>query len=288
MRSKRMKQEAGEAMSGEGFGRGVKIGRRTAMLGALTLALMLVSAAPAWALDPLSVEQMEALLVQIDERQRSVGDYKALAFIEQKQKGKSDLVYESVIYRRDSESKLLIMFLKPKSEAGKGYLRLEDNLFLYDPSVGKWERRTDRENIGGTGSQRRDFDASSFSKDYTPTYVKADKLGKFEVHQIELNAKKGADVSYPKMHVWVDARTNSPLKVQEFALSGKLMRTSYYPKWSKVKNEEKGSEVYFPKEIRIFDEVEEGTSTTIVMQKVELEELPDNIFTKAWLESKSR
>lgn len=241
-----------------------------------------------FALEPLSKKQMQDLLVEIDERQRSVGDYKALAYIEQKQKGKSDLVYESVIYRRDKEGKLLIMFLKPKSEAGKGYLRLEDNLFLYDPSVGKWERRTDRENIGGTGSQRRDFDSSQYAKNYDPTYVKEDKLGKFEVHQIELNAKKGAEVAYPKLQVWIDGKTNSVLKVQEFALSGKLMRTSYYPKWSKVKNEEKGSEVYFPKEIRIFDEVEKGTSTTIVMQKVELEELPDNIFTKAWLESKSR
>ncbi len=254
----------------------------------MVLLCLLSGVQGAFALEPLSKKQMQDLLVEIDERQRSVGDYKALAYIEQKQKGKSDLVYESVIYRRDKEGKLLIMFLKPKSEAGKGYLRLEDNLFLYDPSVGKWERRTDRENIGGTGSQRRDFDSSQYAKNYDPTYVKEDKLGKFEVHQIELNAKKGAEVAYPKLQVWIDGKTNSVLKVQEFALSGKLMRTSYYPKWSKVKNEEKGSEVYFPKEIRIFDEVEKGTSTTIVMQKVELEELPDNIFTKAWLESKSR
>lgn len=263
--------------------------RRTLLASALTLLGVMGLAIPsAMALDPLSKEEMVKMMANIDERQRSVGDYKALAYIEQKQEGKADLVYETVIYRRDAESKLVIMFLKPKSEAGKGYLRLDENLFLYDPSVGKWERRTDRENIGGTSSQRRDFDASNFSRDYSPTYVGADKLGKFEVHHIELNAKKDAKVAYPKMHVWVDAKSGSVLKLQEFALSDKLMRTSYYPKWSKVKNTEKGGEVYFPKEIRIFDEVEKGTSTTIVMQKVDLSELPNNIFTKAWLESKSR
>ncbi len=263
--------------------------RRTWLASSLALLTVTAIALPqAFALDPLSKEEMVKMLAEIDERQRSVGDYKALAYIEQKQEGKSDLVYETVIYRRDAESKLVIMFLKPKSEAGKGYLRLDENLFLYDPSVGKWERRTDRENIGGTSSQRRDFDATSFSKDYSPSYIGADKLGKFEVHHIELKAKDGAKVAYPKMQLWVDAKSGSVLKVQEFALSDKLMRTSYYPKWSKVKNEEKGSEVYFPKEIRIFDEVEKGNSTTIVMQKVDLSELPDNIFTKAWLESKSR
>ena len=38
----------------------------------------------------------------------------------------------------------------------------------------------------------------------------------------------------------------------------------------------------------LFDEVEKGTSTTIVLRELDLRSLPANIFTKAWLESKSR
>jgi hypothetical protein len=66
------------------------------------------------------------------------------------------------------------------------------------------------------------------------------------------------------------------------------MRTSYFPKWEKVFSESKGAEVYFPKEIRIFDEIEKGKNTTIVFLEIDLKELPKNIFTKAWVESKSR
>ena len=66
------------------------------------------------------------------------------------------------------------------------------------------------------------------------------------------------------------------------------MRTSYYPKWEKLHSPSKGADVYFPKEIRIFDEVEKGNQTLIVMQKVDLSALEANMFTKAWLESKSR
>ena len=88
---------------------------------------------------------------------RNSGDYKAIIFMEQKEKGKNDLIYEMVVYRRDDDDKLMILFLKPKSEAGKGYLRLDKNLFMYDPTVGKWERRTERDRIGGTGSNRKDF-----------------------------------------------------------------------------------------------------------------------------------
>ena len=255
--------------------------------GAVCLACVALSA-PAWAAAGLGEDEMRALLTDLDARQRAVGDYQAQVFIDQKRKGKTDIAYLADIYRRDKKGKLVILFRKPKSEAGKGYLRVDSNLFLYDPSVGKWERRTDRESIGGTASQRRDFDASSFADDYDPAYAGTEKLGKFETHHLKLTAKEGKDVAYPSVEIWVDKKSGNLLKLQEFALSGRLMRTSYYPKWAKVASDAKGAPVYFPKQIRIFDEVEKDNKTTIVMKKVELDALPDSIFTKAWLESKSR
>ncbi|MBT6491376.1 MAG: outer membrane lipoprotein-sorting protein, partial [Deltaproteobacteria bacterium] len=195
---------------------------------------------------------------------------------------------EAVIYRRDEQDKLMIMFTRPKAEAGKGYLRIDKNLFMYDPTVGKWERRTERERIGGTNSQRSDFDESRLALEFNPKYVGEEKLGKFKVHHLKLEAKKDADVAYPVMELWVDVKTSNILKQQERALSGRLMRTSYYPKWNKLYSQSKGEDIYFPKEIRIFDEIEKGKSTLVVMRKVDLRALDANIFTKAWLESKSR
>lgn len=235
-----------------------------------------------------SVDEMVKMLQLIDDRQENSGDYKALFYIQQKAADKADLIYQGVVYRRDEADKLVIMFLKPQSEAGKGYLRVDDNLFMYDPTNGKWERRTERERIGGTGSQRSDFDESRLAVEYTPTYVAEEKLGNYSVHHLKLTAKEGIDVAYPVLEMWIDKATGNTLKRQDFALSGKLMRTTYYPEWRKVFSESKKTDVYFPKEIRIFDEVEIGTSTTIVMQEVDLHSLDDAIFTKAWLESKSR
>ena len=34
-----------------------------------------------------------------------------------------------LVYRRDADDKLMILFTKPKGEAGKGYLRLDKNLW---------------------------------------------------------------------------------------------------------------------------------------------------------------
>lgn len=256
-----------------------------ALLPALLLTLL---CAPAALAAPPTEAEMVQMLSTIDDRQKNNGDYKALVYLEQKERGKDDLLYQVVAYRRDQEDKLMLLFLKPKSEAGKGYLRLDKNLFMYDPTTGKWERRTERERIGGTNSRRQDFDDSRLAEEYKPSYVEVGKLGAMTAHVLSLEARADADVAYPRLKLWIDQKTGNLLKQEEYALSGRLMRTSYYPKWSKLFSASKGTDVYFPKRILIIDEVEKGTQTSIVIQKVDLSKLPTNIFTKAWLESKSR
>jgi hypothetical protein len=231
---------------------------------------------------------MKKVLEVIDDRQRNGGDYKALVYLEQKEKDKADTVREALVYRRDADDKLMILFTKPKGEAGKGYLRMEKNLWSYDPTTGKWERRTERERIAGTDSRRADFDESRLAEEFNPSYVGQESLGKFKVHVMELKAKPDVDVAYPVVKLWVDTETSNVLKRQEFALSGRLMRTAYYPKWQKLFSESKGAEVWYPQEIRIYDEVEKANSTVVLIKSVDLRSLEANIFTKAWLESKSR
>ena len=77
--------------------------------------------------------------------------------------------------RRDADEKLMLLFTKPQTEAGKGYLRIDKNLWYYDPSIGKWERRTDRERIAGTDSRREDFDQSKLAAEYDPAFEDEEK-----------------------------------------------------------------------------------------------------------------
>ena len=78
----------------------------------------------------------------IDDRQRNSGDYRSLAYLEQKEKDKTDTAREAIVYRRSADQKLMILFTKPKGEAGKGYLRLDKNLWSYDPTTGSGTRAT--------------------------------------------------------------------------------------------------------------------------------------------------
>lgn len=242
-------------------------------------------AQPAMALDAKATQELISL---IDDRQRNSGDYSSVVFIDQKTKDGSDKAFEARVYRRDQDDKWMMLFTKPKSEAGKGYLRIEKNLFLYEPALGKWERQTERANIAGTNSRREDLDESRLSDEYTAVFVADEKLGKFSVHKLRLTAKAGVETASPILDLWVDQESKQVLKRQESALSGKLLRTVYYPKWDKMFSKSKGADVYIPREIRLFDEVEKGNSTTVVLREVNLDPLDTNLFTKAWLESQSR
>jgi outer membrane lipoprotein-sorting protein len=234
-------------------------------------------------------EQMVAMIKGIDDRIRSTGvDYKSLVYLEQKERDKPDIVHEALVYRRDEDEKLIILFVKPKSEAGTGYLRLDKNLWFYDPTVGHWERRTDRERIAGTDSRREDFDQSKLAQQYDPVYERDEKLGNFDTVVLKLTAKPNEDVAYPITELWIDKATGNYLKRLDYALSGRLMRTVYVPKWGKVYSEAKHSDLWFSQEIRIYDEVDKANSTLVIIKSVELKPLEANMFTKAWLESKSR
>lgn len=254
--------------------------------GVLLCALSVALPGPAVA--ALSKDELTALLKVVDERQRNQGDWRSQIYMEQKEKDKVDVVYEAEVYRRSADQRFMILFNKPKASQGQGYLRIDKNLWFYDPAVGKWERRTERERIGGTNSRRSDFDESRLAEEYDAEDNGEEKLGVYTAQVMTLKGKAGLDLAFPVIKLWVDKESKNVLKRQEFALSGRLLRTSYYPKWKKAYSESKKADVWYPQEIRFFDEVEKANSTLILIRTVDFKTLPSNLFTKAWLESKSR
>jgi outer membrane lipoprotein-sorting protein len=251
------------------------------------VALVLSLFAPRVAAALGKAELVEILKV-VDERQRNQGDWRSLVYMEQKEKDKVDVAYEALVFRRSQDQRFMILFSKPKASQGQGYLRIDKNLWFYDPSVGKWERRTERERIGGTNSRRSDFDESRLAEEYEPEDLGQEKLGAYTAQVMKLTGKPNIDLAFPVLKLWVDKETKNVLKRQEFALSGRLLRTSYYPRWKKVYSESKKADVWHPEEMRFYDEVEKANSTFILVKSVDMRPLEQNLFTKAWLESKSR
>jgi len=262
--------------------------RRTLVRSFLFFAALSAGGMPRLASAAASKAELVELLKGVDDRQRNQGDYRSTAYIEQKEKDKVAVVYEALVFRRSADQRFMILFTKPKASQGQGYLRVDQNLWFYDPAVGKWERRTERERIGGTNSRRSDFDESRLAEEYDPEDNGEEKLGVYNAQVMTLRGKPGLDLAFPVIKLWVDKTTKNELKRQEFAFSGRLLRTSYYPKWQKVYSESRKGDIWYPQEIRFYDEVEKQNSTLILIKSVDLKPLEANLFTKAWLESKAR
>src|SRR4051794_24686792 len=62
-----------------------------------------------------SKDDLIAMLKVVDDRQRNNGDWRALGYMEQKEKDKVDVVYEMLYFRRSQDQRIMILFTKPKA-----------------------------------------------------------------------------------------------------------------------------------------------------------------------------
>ena len=229
-----------------------------------------------------------SILKSLDEHSNNYKDYRSDTYIEAKEKGKLTLVYEASIFRRKEDHRLMLLFTKPKTAQGVGYLKVDHNLWYYDPSVGKWEHVSDRERIGKTNSRRSDYDESRLAADYDVVDGGEAKLGTRDTRVIKLRAKANLDLEFPVIKVWVDKKNNTLVKREDYSLSGRLYRTAYFTKWATLRDEGRNKTLWYAKEVRIYDEIEKDNQLLIVSKDLDIHDLPANIFTKAWLEGKSR
>ena len=155
--------------------------------------------------------------------------------------------------------------------------------------VGKWERRTERERIGGTNSRRSDFDESRLAEEYDPTDEGEEKLGAYTAQKLMLKGKPGIDLAFPMIRSGSTRTPRTCSSARSTRCPGKLLRTSYYPKWKKVFSESKKARRLVPggdpllrrgREGELDADPDQGASTCTRCRA--------NLFTKAWLESKCR
>ena len=61
------------------------------------------------------------------------GDFSAEYSIAQEKPGEGTSLSTAAVFRRDASGTYLILMLEPADEKGKGYLKVDDSLWFYDP-----------------------------------------------------------------------------------------------------------------------------------------------------------
>jgi len=134
-------------------------------------------------------KQYQDLLVRVD-RELSVMDTDVSAeyLIEKRDPGGAISTTRATVFRRDAKNQLLVLILEPIIDKGKGYLKLGDNLWLYDP-VGKTFTFTSaKERFQNSSFRNSDFEPSHLARDYRPLSAERAKLGVYDCTVMELEA----------------------------------------------------------------------------------------------------
>ena len=220
----------------------------------------------------------DALLRDLDERTTfGDGDFSAIYTIISDRPGQEREVTQARLFRRDLNDQFLILILQPEVQRGQGYLQVDDNVWFYDPDSRQFERTTLRQNVQGSDAQNTDFARNSYSSDYRVTAWEPGRLGAFDVHILDLEALT-PDVAYDTVRIWVRADENLVLKQEDYSVNGRLMRTSLFPRYERV------GDKLLPKQMLIVDALNEGNRTQLTMSDATTRQIPDSVFSKAYLE----
>lgn len=184
-------------------------------------------------------------------------------------------------FRRDKDDKFLLLILEPTTQKGQGYLKIGENLWFYDPESRKFSHTSLKESFQGSDAHNSDFRRSSYKEDYEATSWEEEKLGKYEVYMLELKAMHD-EVTYPYKKIWVRKDNYLLLKMEDYSLNKRHMRTSFFPNYAKV------GDKYLPSKMLFVDKLTEGRKTQITMTNISLDDLPDSVFTKAYVERVNR
>ena len=115
------------------------------------------------------------------------------------------------------------------------------------------EHSSMKDNFSGTDAKNSDFRKSTLAEDYSVGAWEIGKLGSFDVYIMELEALHN-EVTYPTKKAWVTLDNNLVLKTEDYSLTGRLMRTSLFPKYARL------GESMIPVNLIFVDELVDGNT----------------------------
>lgn len=172
-------------------------------------------------------------------------------------------------------------FTDPPRDKGVKYLKIEDNMWMYLPSVDKIIKISGamlRQSMMGSDFSYEDaLESSKLLDKYTATLVGEETIDKSPCYVLDLTAKV-KDVTYYQRKIWVDKATFVPLKEELFALSGKKLKVMTMGDVKRF-----GSR-YYPTRVTISNLLRKDSMTELITIKADFNaRVPAKYFTQAAL-----
>ena len=177
---------------------------------------------------------------------------------------------EFVLYTvKQGADKMLVLFLSPASEKGRSSLRLDENMWLYIPDVGRPIRITSLQSVVGGVFNNSDI----LRLDYSEEYSVANSEEHDKTYILHLKAKNRS-VAYDRLKMWVDKKALVPLNIEAYAASGMLIKTLTYDKVTDFKNG-----IVRPARLVTTSPLYKGFQSIMLFSNIKKRNFPSEVFT---------
>lgn len=227
-----------------------------------------------WALSvPLFAQDTsgDELLREVDRRMQpgSYEMYRKIINIEPDGRQREFVLYSV----RKGEDKLAAVFLDPPGERGRSTLRLDENMWLYIPEVGRPIRITSLQSVTGGVFSNADILRLDFSTEYTATLE--EDVGQRYV--LDLRAR-GPAVAYDRLRMEIDKATLTPATIEAYAAGGMLIKTLRYSNITDF-----GHGIVRPSVLETDSPLHRGYRSVMLFSGITPRELPDEVFTLSYM-----
>jgi outer membrane lipoprotein-sorting protein len=165
--------------------------------------------------------------------------------------------------------KTYVEFLSPR-EKGRHLLMLGDDMWVYLPDTSRPVRITPLERLSGDASNG-DVARTNYAADYTPVYLRSEKVGEVECHVLELTAKrKGA--TYQRIVYWVRAEDARPVRAEFYLTSGKHIKSATFDDYMQI-----GGKTLL-RRLTLYDEIRHNSHSLLEYSASTPRDLPDKLF----------
>lgn len=165
--------------------------------------------------------------------------------------------------------KTYVEFMSPR-EKGRHLLMLGDDMWVYLPDTSRPVRITPLERLSGDASNG-DVARTNYAVDYTPVYLRNEKVGSEECSVLELKAKrKGA--TYQRILYWVRAADARPLKAEFYLTSGKHIKSATFDEYRDFGGHQ------LLRKLTLYDEIRHNSHSVLEYSGSSPRNLPDKLF----------
>jgi len=174
---------------------------------------------------------------------------------------------------KKGKDKIAALFISPPSEKGRSTLRLDENMWLYIPNVGKPIRITSLQSVVGGVFNNADILRLDYAEEYD--VIEVEDLG--DDYLLHLKAKTNS-VAYDRLKMWADKQKNLPKKIECLTEASMLIKTI---RFKQVKTFGEG--IVRPSVIETDSPLHKGYKSVMIFAGIKAREFKDEVFTLSFL-----